>query len=147
MTNKQQSKGETKHKHFRIKPIGFIRSDLKRREGTPRQGREGAPNALIEVLPSSAKALHRMQVGDEIIIISWLHRAQRNVMEGHPRGDASRQLTGVFSTRSPDRFNPVGLSPVKVFGMDRGHLNVGPIEAIDGTPVIDIKPVVETSDY
>ena len=76
-----------------------------------------------------------MQVGDEIIIISWLHRAQRNVMEGHPRGDASRQLTGVFSTRSADGPNPMGFHRVKVFGMD------------DGTPVIDIKPVVETSDY
>jgi len=147
MTSKQQSRGETKHKYFRIKPIGFIRSDLKRREDAPRQGREGAPNALIEVLPSYVKALHRMQVGDEIIIISWLHRAQRNVMEVHPRGDASRPLTGVLSTRSPDRPNPIGLHRVKVFGTERGRLHVGPIEAIDGTPVIDIKPVIESNDY
>src|SRR4029077_10385953 len=121
--------------------IGFIRSDLKRREDTPRQGREGAPNALIEVLLSYVKALHRMQIGDEIIIISWLHRAQRNVMEVHPRGDASRPLTGVFWTRSPDRPNPIGLHPVRVFGIERGRLHVGPIEAID------VKPVVETNDY
>ena len=147
MTNKQQSEDQTKRKHFRIKPIGFIRSDLKRREDAPRQGREGAPNALIEVLLSYVKALHRMQVGDEIIIISWLHRAQRNVMEVYPRGDASRPLTGVFSTRSPDRPNPMGLHRVKVLGMDRGRLHVGPIEAIDGTPVIDIKPVIESNDY
>ena len=147
MTNKQQSEDPTKRKHFRIKPIGFIRSDLKRREDAPRQGREGAPNALIEVLPSYVKALHRMQVGDEIIIISWLHRAQRNVMEVHPRGDASRPLTGVLSTRSPDRPNPIGLHRVKVFGTERGRLHVGPIEAIDGTPVIDIKPVIESNDY
>jgi len=124
-----------------------MRSDLKRREDAPRQGREGAPNALIEVLLSYVKALHRMQVGDEIIIISWLHRAQRNVMEVHPRGDASRPLTGVFSTRSPERSNPMGLHRVKVLGMDRGRLHVGPIEAIDGTPVIDIKPVIESNDY
>jgi len=147
MTSKQQSRGETKHKYFRIKPIGFIRSDLKRREDAPRQGGEGAPHALIEVLPSYVKALHRMQVGDEIIIISWLHRAQRNVMEVHPRGDASRPLTGVLSTRSPDRPNPIGLHRVKVFGTERGRLHVGPIEAIDGTPVIDIKPVIESNDY
>jgi tRNA-Thr(GGU) m(6)t(6)A37 methyltransferase TsaA len=147
MTNKQQSEDQTKRKHFRIKPIGFIRSDLKRRGDAPRQGREGAPNALIEVLPSYVKALHRMQVGDEIIIISWLHRAQRNVMEVHPRGDASRPLTGVFSTRSPDRPNPMGLHRVRVLGMDRGRLHVGRIEAIDGTPVIDIKPVIESNDY
>ncbi|HEU5245799.1 MAG TPA: tRNA (N6-threonylcarbamoyladenosine(37)-N6)-methyltransferase TrmO [Candidatus Udaeobacter sp.] len=145
MSNKPQSEGETKRKHFRIKPVGFIRSDLKRREEAPRQGREGAPNALIEVLPSYVKALHRMQVGDEIIIISWLHRAERNVLEVHPRADASRPLTGVFSTRSPDRPNPLGLHRVKVLKMTQDKLHVGPIEAIDGTPVIDIKPVLSES--
>ena len=118
---------------YSVYPIGFIRSDLKRREDAPRQGREGAPNASIEVLASYMKALHRMQVGDEIIMISWLHRARRNVMEVHPRGDASRPLAGVFSSRSPDRPNPIGLYRVKVFGMNRGRLHVGPIEAIDGT--------------
>ena len=147
MTNKEQLKGETKRKHFRVEPIGFIRSDLKRREGAPRQGREGAPNALIEVLPSYRKALRRMQAGDEIIVISWLHRARRNVMEVHPRGDASRPLTGVFSTRSPDRPNPLGLHRVKVLKTDHGKLHVGPIEAIDGTPVIDIKPVINSDDW
>lgn len=147
MTNKEQSEDQTKRKHFRIKPIGFIRSDLKCCEDAPRQGREGAPNASIEVLASYMKALHRMQVGDEIIIISWLHRARRNVMEVHPRGDASRPLTGVFSTRSPDRPNPIGLHRVKVLGMNRERLHVGRIEAIDGTPVIDIKPVIDSNDY
>ena len=147
MTNKEQSEDETKRKHFRIKPIGFIRSDLKCREEAPRQGRDGAPNAFIELLPSYTNALHRMQVGDEIIIISWLHRARRNVMEVHPRGDASRPVTGVFSTRSPDRPNPMGLHRVKVLELKSGRLQVGPIEAIDGTPVIDIKPVIETNDY
>ena len=132
---------------YSVYPIGLIRSDLKRREDAPRQGREGAPNASIEVLPSYMKALHRMQIGDEIIIISWLHRARRNVREVHPRGDASRPLMGVFSTRSPDRPNPIGLHRVKVFGMNRGRLHVGPIEAIDGTPVIDIKPVIDSNDY
>jgi len=147
MTNKEQSEGETKRKHFGIKSIGFIRSDLKCREDAPRQGCEGAPNAFIEVLPSYTNALHRMQVGDEIIIISWLYRARRNVMEVHPRGDASRPLTGVFSTRSPDRPNPIGLHRVKVLGMNRSRLHVGPIEAIDETPVIDIKPVIDSNDY
>ena len=132
---------------YSVYPIGLIRSDLKRREDAPRQGREGGPNASIEVLPSYMKALHRMQIGDEIIIISWLHRARRNVREVHPRGDASRPLMGVLSTRSPDRPNPIGLHHVKVFGMNRGRLHVGPIEAIDGTPVIDIKPVIDSNDY
>ena len=132
---------------YSVRPIGFVRSDLKCREDAPRQGREGAPNASIEVLASYMKALHRMQVGDEIIMISWLHRARRNVMEVHPRGDASRPLTGVFSTRSPDRPNPIGLHRVEVLGMTRDRLHIGPIEAIDGTPVIDIKPVIEKNDY
>ncbi len=147
MTDKEQSKSEGKRTHFWIRPIGFIRSNLRRREDAPRQGREGAPNALIEVLPFYRKALHRMQVGDEIIIISWLDRTQRNVLQVHPRGDASRPLTGVFSTRSPDRPNPIGLHRVKVLGMDRGRLHIGPIEAIDGTPVIDMKPVIGSNDY
>jgi tRNA-Thr(GGU) m(6)t(6)A37 methyltransferase TsaA len=133
-------------KNFSIKPIGFIRSDLKSCEEAPLQGFEGAPNAFIEVLPLYRKALHRMQVGDEIVVISWLHRGQRHVLKVHPRGDRSRPLTGVFSTRSPDRPNPLGLHRVKILEIDRGRLRVGPIEAIDGTPVIDIKPVLGSTD-
>jgi tRNA-Thr(GGU) m(6)t(6)A37 methyltransferase TsaA len=133
-------------KNFSIKPIGFICSDLKRRDDAPRQGFEGAPNALIEVLPPYRKALHRMQTGDEIIVITWLHRAQRHILKVHPRGNRSRPLTGVFSTRSPDRPNPLGLHRVKVLAINRGRLLVGPIEAIDETPVIDIKPVLELND-
>jgi len=132
--------------NFSLKPIGFIRSELKRRDGAPRQGFEGAPNALIEVLPPYRKALHRMQRGDEIIVITWLHRAQRHVIKVHPRGDRSRPLTGVFSTRSPDRPNPLGLHRVKVLTVHPGRLRVGPIEAIDGTPVVDIKPVLGSTD-
>ena len=133
-------------KNFSIKPIGFIRSELRRREEAPRQGFEGAPNALIEVLPPYRKALDRMQVGDEIIVITWLHRARRDVLKVHPRGDRSRPLTGVFSTRSPDRPNPLGLHRVKVMRIHSGRLLVGPIEAIDGTPIVDIKPVLESTD-
>ena len=133
-------------KNFSIKPIGFIRSELRRREEAPRQGSEGAPNALIEVLPPYRKALNRMQVGDEIIVINWLHRAKRDVLKVRPRGDRSRPLTGVFSTRSPDRPNPLGLHRVKVLRIHSGRLLVGPIEAIDGTPVVDIKPVLESID-
>jgi tRNA-Thr(GGU) m(6)t(6)A37 methyltransferase TsaA len=126
-------------RHFSIKPIGFIRSELKRRNEAPRQGFEGAPNAVIEVLPLYRKALHRMQAGDEVIIITWLHRARRDVLQVRPRGDQSRPLTGVFSTRSPDRPNPLGLHRVKVLKMRSGCLWIGPIEAIDGTPVVDVK--------
>ena len=82
-----------------------------------------------------------MQVGDEIIVITWLHRAERDVIKVHPRNDRSRPVTGVFSTRSPHRPNPLGLHRVKVLKMNPGRLYVGPIEAIEGTPVVDIKPV------
>jgi tRNA-Thr(GGU) m(6)t(6)A37 methyltransferase TsaA len=132
-------------KNFSIKPIAFIHSELKRRDEAPLQGFEGAPNALIEVLPPYRKALHRMQVGDEIIVITWLHRAHRDVLKVRPRGDRFRPLTGVFSTRSPDRPNPLGLHRVKVLKMHPGRLWVGPIEAIDWTPVVDIKPVLTGS--
>jgi tRNA-Thr(GGU) m(6)t(6)A37 methyltransferase TsaA len=133
-------------KRFSIKPIGYIRSELKRRDDAPRQGFEGAPDTLIEVFPSYRKALHGMQVGDEIIVITWLHRGRRDVLKVHPRNDRSRSLTGVFSTRSPDRPNPLGLHRVKVLKMDPGRLCVGPMEAIDGTPVIDIKPVLGSTE-
>ena len=133
-------------KNFSIKPIGFIRSDLRERDEAPRQGVEGAPNACVEVLPSYKNALHRTQVGDEIIVITWLHRAQRDVLKVHPRGERSRPLRGVFSTRSPDRPNPLGLHRVKILKMKSGRLWVGPIEAIDGTPVVDIKPVLGSAD-
>jgi len=130
---------------YSVYPIGFIRSDVRGREAAPQQGREGAPNALIEVLPSYKKPLYRIQVGDEIIIITCLHRARRNVLKVRPRGDASRPLTGVFSARSPDPPNPLGLHRVKVLKIGQGKLRVGRIEAIDETPVVDIKPVLPIS--
>jgi tRNA-Thr(GGU) m(6)t(6)A37 methyltransferase TsaA len=130
---------------YSIRPIGFIRSEIKHRSDAPRQGREGAPNALLEIIPAFRQGLERMRVGAEIIVITWLHRAQRNVLKVRPRGEPP--LTGVFSTRSPDRPNPVGLHRVKVLKKRAGKLLIGPIEAIDGTPVIDIKPVIESKDY
>jgi tRNA-Thr(GGU) m(6)t(6)A37 methyltransferase TsaA len=133
--------------NFSIEPIGVIRSELKNRKDAPLFYTEGAPNAVLEILPAYMEALDRMQVGDEIIVITWLHRADRDVLKVHPRGDASRPLTGVFSTRSADRPNPLGLHRVKVLEISPGRLHIGPIEAIDGTPVVDIKPVVESIDY
>jgi tRNA-Thr(GGU) m(6)t(6)A37 methyltransferase TsaA len=136
-----------KRDSYRIRPIGFIRSSLKNRTGAPRQGREGAPNALLEIIPAFRPGLARMQVGDDIIVITWLHRAQRDVLKVHPHGDLATPLTGVFSTRSPDRPNPLGLHRVKVLKKRAGKLLIGPIEAIDGTPAIDIKPVLASNDY
>jgi len=92
--------------------------------------------------PWAAPALHRLQAGDEIIVITWFHRSRRDVLRVHPRSDLSNPLTGVFATRSPDRPNPLGLHPVVVRSIDGLRLRIGPIEAIDGTPVVDIKPVL-----
>lgn len=126
----------------RLNPIGIIRSTLKTRAKAPRQGVEGAPDAWLEVKTSVARALEGITVGDEIIVITYLHRARRDVLRTHPRSDKRRPLTGIFATRSPDRPNPLGLHRVSVKAITKNRVLVGPIEAIDGTPIIDIKPVV-----
>jgi tRNA-Thr(GGU) m(6)t(6)A37 methyltransferase TsaA len=128
---------------FRLRPIGTIRSRLKSRKNAPRQGSEGAPDAWLEMQPWAMVALHRLAVGDEVLVITWFHRARRNVMQVRPRSDPRNPMTGVFATRSPDRPNPLGLHPVVVRAIKRNRLRIGPIEAIDGTPVVDIKPVLK----
>jgi tRNA-Thr(GGU) m(6)t(6)A37 methyltransferase TsaA len=125
--------------------IGIVRSPLKDRKSAPNQGSEGAPDARIEVAPSVLEGLEGIAVGDEVIVITWLHESRRDVLKTHPRGDKSVPLAGVFATRSPDRPNPVGLHRVTVLEIAGRELNVGPLEAIDGTPVIDIKPVLRPS--
>jgi tRNA-Thr(GGU) m(6)t(6)A37 methyltransferase TsaA len=122
-----------------LRPIGVIRSTLKHLSDAPMQGSEGAPDAWLEIQPWAAEGLHRIQPGDRLLVITWLHRARRDVMQVHPRGDLRKPLTGVFATRSPDRPNPLGLHPVTVRELAGNRLRVGPIEAIDGTPVVDIK--------
>ena len=105
------------------------------------QGAEDAPDAWLEVNESVADALDGIARGDEIIVLTWLHRARRDVLKVHPRSDAQRPLTGVFATRSPDRPNPIGIHSVTVREVQDHRLRIGPIEVIDGTPVVDIKPV------
>src|ERR1700730_9982276 len=134
-------------KTFSLAPVGVIRSEINNKEDAPLFYTEGSPKAFLETLPACTDGLDRMNVGDEIIVITWLHQARRDVLKVHPRGDASNPLTGVFSTRSPDRPNPLGLHRAKVLQIKPGVLHIGPIEAIDGTPVVDIKPVVESKDY
>jgi tRNA-Thr(GGU) m(6)t(6)A37 methyltransferase TsaA len=128
-----------------LRPIGAIRSALRERSGTPRQGAEGAPDAWLEVDAVFARALHGIAAGDELIVVTWLHRADRAVLEVHPRGDPATPLAGVFATRSPDRPNPLGLHRVTVREIAGTRLRIGPIEAIDGTPVVDVKPVLVDS--
>jgi tRNA-Thr(GGU) m(6)t(6)A37 methyltransferase TsaA len=125
-----------------LRPIGVIRSNIKNRSEAPMQGSEGAPDAWLEVSSFAAQGLDGLQVGDNVVVVTWLHRAHRDVLKVHPRSDRSRQLTGVFATRSPDRPNPLGLHRVTVGRIVKNRLRIGPIEAIDGTPVIDIKPVL-----
>src|SRR5262245_21495325 len=128
-----------------LRQIGVIRSPLKDPGEAPKQGLEGAPDAWLEVEPWAADALLGLAAGDEIIVITWLHRGRRDVLQVHPRDDARNPLRGVFATRSQDRPNPLGLHPVVVREITGSRLLVGPIEAIDNTPVVDIKPVLRAS--
>jgi tRNA-Thr(GGU) m(6)t(6)A37 methyltransferase TsaA len=133
---------------FVLTPIGYVRSSLREREQAPKQGSEGAPDAWIDVQSTVADAPGGLRVGDEIVVITWLHRAKRDVLKVHPPGDTNVPLTGVFATRSPDRPNPLGSHRVTVRAIDGTKLKVGPLEAIDGTPVVDIKPVLSrTADW
>lgn len=125
---------------YAFSAIGFIRSSLTHRSQAPRQGADGAPDSWIEVIPDVVEALHGVSVGDDLILITWLHQSRRDTLQVYPRGDKTNPLTGVFATRSPDRPNPIGLHRVTVREIVGNRLKVGPLEAIDGTPVIDIKP-------
>jgi tRNA-Thr(GGU) m(6)t(6)A37 methyltransferase TsaA len=127
---------------FILNPIGFIRSELTNLDAAPRQGDEGAPEAWLELSPQVADGLVGIRVGDELIVLTWLHRAGRDVLQVHPRNNLQAPLTGVFATRSPDRPNPIGLHRVSVLEVSGNRLRVAPIEAIDGTPIVDIKPVL-----
>lgn len=131
---------------YTIEPIGFIRSELTQLEAAPRQGDEGAPAAWLELTPLAAPGLTGIVTGEELVVLTWLHLAQRDVLQVHPRGDRDRPLAGVFATRSPHRPNPIGLHRVSVLEVGEQRLRVAPLEAIDGTPIVDIKPVLKGSD-
>ena len=124
-----------------LTPIAIVRSTLRSLEDAPRQGDEGAPDAWLDVDPAFARGLTGLRAGDAIVLITWLDRADRSVLETHPRNDPSLPLLGVFATRSPDRPNPLGLHRVTIRAVEGTRLRVGPLEAIDGTPVLDVKIV------
>jgi len=126
-----------------LRPIGQVRSTLVDRHLAPMQGHEGAPDAWLEIDPSFARALLGVSAGDHVVVITWLDRADRAVLEVHPRGDPDAPLAGVFATRSPHRPNPLGLHRVEVRQISGNRLRIGPIEAIDGTPVVDVKAVLD----
>jgi tRNA-Thr(GGU) m(6)t(6)A37 methyltransferase TsaA len=129
---------------FEISTVGRVESALTDLGAAPNQGDEGAPEAWLVFEPNVLEALDGTHAGDEIFILTWLDRASRDVLRVHPRGDLSRPLQGVFSTRSPDRPNPIGLHRVEVVSIDGARMRVRNLEAIDGTPVVDVKPVLSS---
>ena len=133
-------------RRFALRPIGTIRSSLEARASAPRQGSEGAPDAWLEVEPWARPGLEGIAKGDRILVVCWLHRGRRDVLRVRPRSDRRRRMAGVFATRSPDRPNPLGLHAVTVRRVEGGRLRIGPIEAIDGTPVVDLKPALGRSE-
>lgn len=136
----------TETRGYSLRPIGVVRSQLTSREEAPKQGSEGAPEAWVEIDSAFADALAGVAKGKEVILLTWLHQGRRDVLQVHPRGDPERPLAGVFATRSPDRPNPIGLHRVQVLEIDApARLRVRPLEALDGTPVVDIKPVLPGS--
>ena len=112
----------------------------------PKQGYEGAPDAWLEFEPDVLDGLADLHPGDRVIVLTWLDRARRDVLRVHPRDDPANPETGVFSTRSADRPNPIGLHPVEVVAVERSRIRVRALEAVDGTPVVDVKPVLEVDD-
>lgn len=137
---------------FECTQIGTVRSELKDKAAAPKMGEEGAPSAFIDIDPAFAPALEGVRPGDEVVLLTWLHQADRATLQCHPRGDAQAPMRGVFSTRSPDRPTPVGLHRVRVLALQHGvgetgpSLQVHPLEAVDGTPVIDIKARLKPRD-
>jgi len=126
--------------------IGTVQSPLRDRAAAPKQGDEGAPEAVLVFEPRFAEALDGIQAGDDLLVLTWLDRARRDVLRVHPRGDLTRAEQGVFTTRSPDRPNPIGLHRVRVVSIDGTRLRVRDLEALDGTPIVDVKPVLGRID-
>jgi tRNA-Thr(GGU) m(6)t(6)A37 methyltransferase TsaA len=125
-----------------LRAIGRVSSPLADRAAAPKQGDEGAPEATLEIAAEFEPALRGIGPGDELLVLAWLDRAEREVLTVYPRGDLSRAEVGVFATRSPDRPNPIGLHRVRVVAVDGPRLRVEGLEAIDGTPLLDLKPVL-----
>jgi tRNA-Thr(GGU) m(6)t(6)A37 methyltransferase TsaA len=135
-------RGDAPDGSYQVRPIGWIESTLLDTAEAPKQGEFGAPDAWLVLNPTVREGARDLAVGSDIIVLTWLHQARRDVLVTHPGGVATRPERGVFSTRSPARPNPVGIHRVSVLAIEHDRLRIGPIEAIDGTPVIDIKPAL-----
>ena len=128
---------------YPLRPIGFVESPLTELQAAPRQGDEGSPDCWLIFNPDVRPALDGLRPGDDILVITWLHLADRTVLQVHPRSDTSRPMRGVFATRSQHRPNPLGVHVVTILGVDDLRMRVQGLEAVDGTPIVDIKPVLE----
>ena len=127
---------------LKIRPVGWVESTLVDREAAPMQADEGAPPAWLLIDPDLRAAMADLEVGSDVILITWLDQADRDVLAVHPRSDPARPIVGVFSTRSPDRPNPIGLHTVRITAIEDNRIQVSNLEAIDGTPIVDIKPIL-----
>jgi tRNA-Thr(GGU) m(6)t(6)A37 methyltransferase TsaA len=126
-----------------VRPIGWVESPLVDRDLAPKQGDEGAPEAWLAFEPEVRDGLRDLRAGIDVLVLTWLDRARRDVLAVHPRGDPTRPETGVFSTRSPDRPNPIGLHRVRVLSVQDTRVRVADLEALNGTPIVDVKPVLD----
>lgn len=129
-----------------MRAIGHVESSLSDRADAPRQGDQGAPDAVLVFDQAVAEALRDIAPGMELLLLTWLHLADRDVLVTHPQNDPSRPEEGVFTTRSPDRPNPIGVHRVRVRAVDGLRLQVAPLEALDGTPIVDLKPVLDATE-
>ena len=127
---------------YEIVPIGKVESPLTDKETAPKQGHEGSPEATLVFEERVIEALDGLAVGDEVILLTWLDRADRDVLKVHPRSDPANPIQGVFNTRSPDRPNPIGLHQITIVAIDGNRVRVRDLEALDGTPIVDVKPVL-----
>jgi tRNA-Thr(GGU) m(6)t(6)A37 methyltransferase TsaA len=128
--------------HFELTPIGRVESPLTDTASAPKQGNEGAPDAWLVFEPAVLEGLEGIRAGERVIVLTWLDRARRDVLRVHPRDDVANPMQGVFNTRSADRPNPIGLHPVEVLAIDGDRVQVRSLEAVDGTPIVDVKPVL-----
>lgn len=128
---------------FELRPIGTVESPIDDADLAPKQGDEGAPECWLVFDPAYAEALEDVKAGTDLLVLTWLDRGRRDVLKVRPRSDPTRRLHGVFSTRSPDRPNPIGLHRVHILEVDGVRLRVRDLEAIDGTPILDVKPPLE----
>jgi tRNA-Thr(GGU) m(6)t(6)A37 methyltransferase TsaA len=127
---------------FELMPVGWVESPLTDRASAPKQGHEGSPEAWLVFEPWVLQGIEGIRAGDEVIVLTWLDRASRDVLRVHPRGDVSNPKQGVFNTRSPDRPNPIGLHRVEVAAIEGNRFRVHNLEALNDTPIVDVKPVL-----